>query len=79
MFLERRGVPTATVVTDVFEQYARGLARMQGLAQLPLIVLEHPVAARPHEVLRARIGAARTQLVEALVDRTRTRGGRAGA
>ena len=38
MFLERRGIPTATVVTHAFDSYARGLARMQGMAALPIVV-----------------------------------------
>jgi hypothetical protein len=67
MFLERRGIPTATVVTHVFHEYAAGLARMQGLRELPLIVLEHPVAAQPAEILRGRIQAACTQLLTALL------------
>lgn len=67
MHLERKGVPTATLVTHVFEKYASGLARMQGLERLPLVVLEHPVAARPHEVLRGRIQGVRGDLIKALV------------
>ena len=47
MFLERRGIPTATVVTHAFDSYARGLARMQGMAALPIVVIPHPIAARP--------------------------------
>jgi len=67
MFLERRGVPTATVVTHVFHQYAAGLTRMQGLHELPLIVLEHPVAAQPVEILRGKVREASERLLAALV------------
>jgi hypothetical protein len=55
MTLERRGIPTATLITHVFEDYARGLARMQGMKDLPIGVIAHPVAARKPEELRDRI------------------------
>lgn len=67
MFLEGRGVATATVVTHVFHRYAAGLARMQGYAGLPLIVLEHPVTAQPPERLRERVRRVRANLLDALV------------
>ena len=58
MELERRGIPTATFVTHSFEAYARGLCRMQGMAALPLIVIPHPIAARPVDELREKVRAA---------------------
>jgi hypothetical protein len=66
MFLEGRGVPTATVVTHVFESYARGLARMQGMAALPLVVIPHPIAARPREELRGKVRSVHEALRAAL-------------
>jgi predicted dienelactone hydrolase len=67
MTLERRGVPTATFVTDAFADYARGLCRLQGLPALPLVVIPHPVASRPEEELRAKVRAASAELLRALV------------
>jgi hypothetical protein len=55
MALERRGIPTATFITHAFAKYAQGLARMQRMQELPLIVIAHPVAARPVEELRAKV------------------------
>ena len=55
MELERRGIPTATFITHSFESYARGLCRMQGMETLPLIVIPHPIAARPVEELREKV------------------------
>jgi hypothetical protein len=66
MSLERRGVPTATVVTHVFKDYARGLCRMQGLDALPIVVIPHPVAARPEPELRERVRAVHGELRAAL-------------
>ena len=67
MALERRGVPTATFVTQAFEAYARGLTRMQGMAVLPVVVIPHPVAARPAEELRAKVRAVYADVQAALL------------
>ena len=67
MTLERRGVPTATFVTHVFDQYARGLCKMQGLESLPIVVIPHPIAARPVEDLREKIRNSYVKLREALI------------
>jgi hypothetical protein len=66
MALERRGVPTATFVTHVFNDYARGLCRMQGLNALPIVVIPHPVAARPAPELRERVRKVHAELRVAL-------------
>ena len=67
MTLERKGIPTATLVTQVFADYARGLARMQGMKDLPITVIEHPVAARKPEELRSRIQGVHAQIRAALL------------
>ena len=66
MFLERRGVSTATVVTHAFDSYARGLARMQGMAELPIVVIPHPIAARPREELREKVRKVHEEIRAAL-------------
>jgi hypothetical protein len=71
MFLERRGVPTATFVTHAFDKYARGLARMQSMEALPIVVIPHPIAARPREELRDKVRAVHEQLRVALTDAAR--------
>lgn len=66
MALERRGIPTATFITHVFEDYARGLCRMQGMQALPIVVIPHPVAARPVEELREKVRKAHAEVRAAL-------------
>jgi hypothetical protein len=66
MFLERRGIPTATFVTHAFDKYARGLCRMQGMESLPIVVIPHPIAARPTEELREKVRKVHVQLRAAL-------------
>jgi hypothetical protein len=67
MALERKGIPTATLITHVFEDYARGLARMQGMKALPIVTIPHPVAARSPEELRSRIRSVQAQIRAALL------------
>lgn len=66
MALERRSVPTATFVTDAFSKYAQGLAKMQGMEQLPTIVIPHPIAGRPVEELRDKVRLVYSEVVTAL-------------
>lgn len=44
MFLEDRGVPTVTFVTEPFEGYARLRAKSLGRPGLPMVVFPHPLA-----------------------------------
>ena len=50
--MERLGVPTVTIVSDAFDVLARAEARSLGHPDLPVMVVPHPVAARPRDVLR---------------------------
>jgi hypothetical protein len=69
MALERRGIPTATFITHAFASYAQGLTRMQKMSALPLVVIAHPVAARPvaelQEKVRSAYGGVRAALTRA--------------
>ncbi len=66
MALERQGVPTATFITHVFDGYARGLCRMQGMGALPVVILPHPIAARPVTELREKVRKVYAELRSAL-------------
>jgi hypothetical protein len=66
MALERKGVATATFVTHTFSSYAEGLCRMQKMQQLPLVVIGHPVAARPVDELREKVRAVHAAVRDAL-------------
>ncbi|HEY8450295.1 MAG TPA: hypothetical protein VIL95_07450 [Bacillota bacterium] len=52
--LERRGVPTAVVATDLFEPTARGLAELQGVPDFPLVLIPHPLGRCSREALREK-------------------------
>ena len=67
MSLERRGIPTATFVTDAFATYAQGLCRMQKMAALPIIVIAHPIVGHSTEELREKVRLAHVDLRPALL------------
>jgi hypothetical protein len=52
--LERAGVPTCTIVTEVFSDKARRETEALGMEALPLIVIPHPVGQLPRDQI-ARI------------------------
>lgn len=66
MALERRGIPTATFITHVFSNSSRGLCRMQGMEALPIVIIPHPVAARPAEELREKVRRVHAEVRSAL-------------
>ena len=66
MRLERHGIPTATYITTAFEKYARGLCRMQAMEVLPLIVIQHPIAARPTQELIEKVRKSYPEVQAAL-------------
>ncbi len=43
MYLEKRGIPTSTIVTTGFRNSARLEAQALGATGLPLVVIPHPV------------------------------------
>ena len=53
MVCERLGTPAVVVVTSVFENLARTAARAQGYPAMRILVLPHPLEARPETEIRA--------------------------
>jgi len=70
--LERRGVATATIVTQEFVAAGREHAQNFGIPDYPLAVIGHPIANRTSEELRRMADATWDQVLSAL---TRVPGG----
>ncbi|HYC44389.1 MAG TPA: hypothetical protein VED01_02795 [Burkholderiales bacterium] len=66
MSLEKRNVPTATFLTDAFASYGKGLAKMQGMPELPTVIIPHPIAGRPADELREKVRAVYDQVKAAI-------------
>jgi hypothetical protein len=44
ILLEKQGVPSASIVTDVFEITGRAMAEQWGLPYYKFLVMSHPIA-----------------------------------
>jgi hypothetical protein len=64
--LEQRGVPTVTVVTEAFTTLYAMEARALGMADLPAVVIPHPIVSRSPEEMRAQADAVLDALVALL-------------
>ncbi|HEX9076718.1 MAG TPA: hypothetical protein VF932_13110 [Anaerolineae bacterium] len=52
--VEKKGIPTVTIVTTPFEKPARAAAREQGASDLALAVMEHPIAGHDAAGIQAK-------------------------
>lgn len=64
--LEKRGVVTATIVTELFKEAAREYARNFGMQTCPIITIAHPIANLRPEDLRKRTEEIFPQVLAAL-------------
>lgn len=60
---ERRGLQTATILTDTFRRPGDAMARVQGFTDFRYAVMTHPISSLNPEQIRAR---AREALPEVL-------------
>jgi len=56
--LEKKGIPTVTIVTTAFEEMIKSLIRDQGVSEMALVVEEHPIAGHNLEGVRKKVDAA---------------------
>jgi hypothetical protein len=69
MVCESAGIPAVVVVTTVFQNLARTAASAQGYPDLRMLVLPHPMEARPEAEVRAIARARFEELVGLLAGR----------
>jgi hypothetical protein len=55
--LEKKGIPTVTIVTTAFEEMIRSLMKDQGVSEMALVVEEHPIAGHNLEGIRKKVDA----------------------
>lgn len=63
ILLEKQGIPTALIITDMFRDSVRALAKAQGYEKFPAIVLKHPVSSLSDRELDERAREALPQAV----------------
>ncbi|MCJ7784658.1 MAG: hypothetical protein MUP41_12060 [Desulfobacterales bacterium] len=65
--LEKKGIPTVTVVTTAFEETIRSLIRDQGLSEMALVVEQHPIAGHNPEGVQKKAEAAFPAVLKAAI------------
>jgi hypothetical protein len=53
--VEKKGIPTVTVVTTAFEEPFKSLMKGQDVSGMSLVVTEHPVAGHNLEGIRKKV------------------------
>jgi len=66
--LEKRGVHTVTIVWDNFETAARTQARLQGLADLGMVVVPHRKGGETDDDQRAKAEDALPAIIASLIE-----------
>jgi hypothetical protein len=64
--LEKKRIPTVTIVTTAFEEMLRSLIKDQGLSEMALVVEEHPIAGHNPEGIRKKVDAAFPLILKAV-------------
>jgi hypothetical protein len=63
--LEKRGIPTVTIVTTAFEEMIGLLMKDQGVSEMALVVVEHPIAGHNLEGIRKKVDVAFPAILKA--------------
>lgn len=71
VIFERLGIPAVPIVTRPFLPTATALAELHGLADHPIVAVDHPITSLGDEELAARARAAAPQVAAALLGRGR--------
>jgi len=66
--LEKRGVPTAVIISDQFIPGVQAIARSRGLPDYPFVVVKHPIGSLPQETLKVRAKDALPQALKILLN-----------
>ena len=64
--VEKAGIPSITICTDIFEVTAKSMASMWGAAEYPILYTRHPIADLTQEQLRERAVSMMDEIVTIL-------------
>ena len=68
ILLEKHGVPSASIVTDVFEATGRAMAEQWGLPYYRFLAMPHPIANLTEAQLDQRAREMAPQVVKLLLE-----------
>jgi hypothetical protein len=72
ILFEKRGVPAASIITDVFQATGRAMAEAWGVPDYKFLALPHPIANLTEEQLEQRAGEIVPKVAGLLLDKTLT-------
>jgi hypothetical protein len=67
ILLEMRNIPSASIITHLFENTGRAMAKQWGNPKYKFLIMEHPIANLPDELLQERAEKITPQVVEVLL------------
>jgi len=67
ILLEKHGVPSASIITDVFERTGRAMAEQWGQPQYKFLAMPHPIANLTEEQLDQRAREIVPEVVKLLL------------
>jgi hypothetical protein len=73
IIFEKRGVPAASIITDVFLDTGRAMAETWGVPDYRFLAMPHPIANLTEEQLDQRAREMVPQIVELLLGKNATR------
>ena len=66
--VEKKGIPTVTIVTTAFEELARTSMQEQGVSEMALVVMEHPIAGHDLEGIQKKVQEAFPDIMKAATE-----------
>ena len=63
--LEKNGIPTVTITTTAFEELTKSTIKAQGVSDMALVVVEHPIAGHSLKDIRKKAELAFPDIVKA--------------
>ncbi len=63
--MEKKGIPTVTIVTTPYKGGAETAAKDQGVTAMPLLIVEHPIAGHDAAGIKAKAETIFPELLKA--------------
>lgn len=72
LIFEKRGIPAAVICTEPFVPTAKSMARIQGIADYPFVVVAHPMGSMTPDEVKEKARVALPGVIEVLLGKDRS-------
>lgn len=66
--MEKKGIPTVTIATTAFEELVLSILQEQGVSEMALVIVEHPIAGHNLEGIRNKADQAFPDMLKAATE-----------